>query len=40
MKKLLLVILTVATAGYIQKKIKEQQAEKDLWSEATDSKAV
>jgi hypothetical protein len=37
MKKLLLVIATVVTAGLVTKKIKDQKAEKDLWSEATDT---
>ena len=36
MKKILLVIAAVAGALAIQKKFKDQQAEQDLWSEATD----
>jgi hypothetical protein len=36
MKKLLLVVATVVTAGLVQKKMRQQKAEKDLWAEATD----
>ena len=36
MKKILLVIAAVAGALAIQKKFKDQQAEQDLWAEATD----
>jgi hypothetical protein len=35
-KKLLLLIATVVGAAAIQKKFKAQQAERDLWHEATD----
>ena len=37
MKKLLILIATAIGAVAIQKKLKAQQAERDLWSEATDS---
>ena len=37
MKKLLLLIVTAIGAAAIQRKFKAQQAEKDLWAEATDS---
>jgi hypothetical protein len=37
MKKILLLIVTAVGAAAIQKKLKAQQAEKDLWSQATDS---
>ena len=37
MKKLLLLIATAIGAAAIQKKLKAQQAEKDLWAQATDS---
>ena len=37
MKKILLLIATVVGAAAIQRKLKAQQAEKDLWAEATDS---
>ncbi|MGA8977541.1 MAG: DLW-39 family protein [Pedococcus sp.] len=37
MKKILLLIATVIGAAAVQKKLKDQQAEKDLWAEATDS---
>ena len=40
MKKILLVIAAVAGALAIQKKFKDQQAEQDLWSEATDKVQV
>jgi hypothetical protein len=36
MKKILLLIATVAGVMVIQKKLKDQQAEQDLWAEATD----
>jgi hypothetical protein len=36
MKKVLLLIATVAGVLTIQKKLKDQQAEQDLWAEATD----
>ena len=36
MKKILLLIVTAIGAAAIQKKLKDQQAEKDLWAEATD----
>jgi hypothetical protein len=36
MKKILLLIAAVAGALAIQKKFKDQQAEQDLWAEATD----
>jgi hypothetical protein len=36
MKKILLVIATIIGALAIQKKFKDQQAEQDLWAEATD----
>ena len=36
MKKILLLIAAVVGAVVIQKKIKAQQAEQDLWAEATD----
>ena len=36
MKKILLLIATVLGALAIQKKFKDQQAEQDLWAEATD----
>jgi hypothetical protein len=36
MKKILLVVATVIGALAIQKKLKDQQAEQDLWAEATD----
>ena len=37
MKKILLLIATALGAAAVQKKLKDQQAEKDLWAEATDS---
>lgn len=37
MKKILLLIATAVGAVAVQKKLKDQQAEKDLWAEATDS---
>ena len=37
MKKLLLLIVTAIGATAIQRKLKDQQAEKDLWAQATDS---
>ncbi|GAB3075400.1 MULTISPECIES: DLW-39 family protein [unclassified Phycicoccus] len=37
MKKILLLIATVVGAAAVQKKLKDQQAEKDLWAQATDS---
>jgi hypothetical protein len=36
MKKILLLIATVVGALAIQRKLKSQQAEQDLWAEATD----
>jgi hypothetical protein len=36
MKKILLLIATVVGFLAIQKKLKDQQAEQDLWAEATD----
>ena len=36
MKKILMVIATVAGALAIHKKLKDQQSEQDLWAEATD----
>jgi hypothetical protein len=36
-KKILLLIATAVGAAAIQRKLKAQQAEKDLWSEATDT---
>ena len=36
MKKILLLIATAAGVLAIQKKLKDQQAEQDLWAEATD----
>jgi hypothetical protein len=36
MKKVLLLIAAVVGALAIQKKFKDQQAEQDLWAEATD----
>lgn len=35
-KKLLLLIVTAIGAAAIQKKLKDQQAERNLWREATD----
>lgn len=37
MKKILILIATAIGAAAVQRKIKAQQAEKSLWSEATDS---
>ncbi len=37
MKKILLLVATVIGAAALQKKLKDQQAEKDLWAQATDS---
>ena len=37
MKKILLLIATALGAAAVQKKLKDQQAEKDLWAQATDS---
>jgi hypothetical protein len=37
MKKLLILIATAIAAVAISKKMKDQQAEKALWSEATDT---
>ena len=37
MKKLILLALTAAGALIVKKKLDEQQAERDLWAEATDS---
>ena len=36
MKKFLLLVATAAGALAIQKKLKDQRAEQDLWAEATD----
>ena len=36
MKKIVLLIVAVVGAVAIQKKFKAQQAEQDLWAEATD----
>ena len=36
MKKILLLIAAVVGAATIQRKFKDQQAEQDLWAEATD----
>lgn len=36
MKKILLLIVTAAGVLAVQKKLKDQQAEQDLWAEATD----
>jgi len=35
-KKLLLLIVTAIGAAALQKKLKDQQAERNLWHEATD----
>ncbi|HET7305640.1 MAG TPA: DLW-39 family protein [Segeticoccus sp.] len=37
MKKLVLLIAAAAGAVVVQRKIKAQQAEQDLWAEATDT---
>ena len=37
MKKFLILIAAAAGAAALQKKLKDQQAEKDLWSQATDT---
>jgi hypothetical protein len=37
MKKILILIATAIGAAAVQRKLKAQQAEKHLWSEATDS---
>ncbi|WP_240978247.1 DLW-39 family protein [Knoellia koreensis] len=37
MKKILILIATAIGAAALQKKLKAQQAEKDLWAEATDT---
>ena len=37
MKKLLLLVATAVGATIVKKKLDEQQAERDLWAEATDS---
>jgi hypothetical protein len=37
MKKLLLLLATAIGAAAIQKKVKEQKAENDLWQQATDT---
>jgi hypothetical protein len=37
MKKLLILIITAIAAIAISKKVRDQQAEKALWAEATDS---
>ena len=36
MKKFLLLVATAVAVLAIQKKLKDQQAEQDLWAEATD----
>ena len=36
LKKLLILVATVAGAVAVQKKVRDQRAEQDLWSEATD----
>ena len=36
MKKILMLIATAAGALVIQKKLKDQKSEQDLWAEATD----
>ncbi len=36
LKKLLIIAATAAGAVAIQKKLRDQRAEQDLWSEATD----
>ena len=36
-KKLLLLIATAIGAAAIQRKLKDQQAERDLWAEVTDT---
>jgi hypothetical protein len=36
-KKFLILIATAIGAAALQKKLKAQQAEKDLWAEATDT---
>ena len=40
MKKLLLLVATAAGAVFVQRKIKEQQAEQNLWHEATATPAA
>ena len=35
-KKVLVVVAAAATALVVQKKIRDQRAEQDLWAEATD----
>ena len=37
MKKFLILVATVIGAAALQKKLKQQQAEKELWAEATDT---
>ena len=37
MKKILVLIAAAVGAAALQKKLKAQQAEKDLWAEATDT---
>jgi hypothetical protein len=37
MKKLIILIAAAIGVVAIQKKLKDQQAEKDLWAEATDT---
>ncbi len=37
MKKILLLVVTAVSVLAIQKKLKDQQAEQDLWAEATDT---
>ncbi len=37
MKKLLVLLATALGAAAVQKKLKEQKAENDLWQQATDT---
>ncbi len=37
MKKLLLLVAAAIGAAAVQKKLKDQRAERDLWHEATDT---
>jgi len=37
MKKILILIATAIGAAAVQRKLRAQQAERDLWSQATDS---
>ncbi|WP_411283613.1 DLW-39 family protein [Lapillicoccus sp.] len=36
LKKLLILVVTAVGAVAVQKKVRDQRAEQDLWSEATD----